>query len=314
LLIESTGISEPVPVAQTFTFVDEQGQGLSELARIDTMVTVVDASSFLREYAEATALSERGQSLGPEDERTIADLLIEQVEFADVIVINKLDRVSVDERSRVERALRALNPGATLIPATHAEVPIEQIVGTGAFDYERASNSAAWIRELEGVHTPETEEYGISSFSYSEVRPFDAHRLWDLLHDPELWPGPGGLMRGRAMLRSKGLFWVAQAPHLVYQWSQAGGISSVEPAGNWWAAVPRERWPEGQEPDRRPDWHPRFGDRCQQLVFIGLDLDEAMIRARLDACLLGDELLAGPSSEWAQRPNPFPQPASRAAD
>ena len=229
LLIESTGISEPVPVAQTFTFGDEQGQSLAALARLDTMVTVVDASSFLREYAEAASLAERDAALDDDDRRTVADLLVDQVEFADVIVVNKLDLVSAAERERVEAALRALNPGARLLPTVKGAAPLDAILDTGAFD-------------------------------------------------------------------------------LVYQFSQAGGISSIEPAGNWWAAVPRERWPEDADYDRRPDWDPRFGDRRQQLVFIGLELDEARIRARLDACLLDEQLLAGPSSVWTSRPNPLPLP------
>ncbi|KIG17518.1 putative metal chaperone, involved in Zn homeostasis, GTPase of COG0523 family protein [Enhygromyxa salina] len=312
LLIESTGISEPVPVAQTFTFVDEQGKSLAEVARLDTMVTVVDASSFLREYAEAASLAERDAALNDDDQRTVADLLVDQVEFADVILVNKLDLISPTERDRVEAALRALNPGARLIPTIKGAAPLDAILDTGSFDYERAASSAAWFRELEGTHTPETEAYGISSFCYREVRPFDAQRLWALFHDSELWPelrpGEPGLARGQAILRSKGLLWVAEAPHRVYQWSQAGGISNIEVAGNWWAAAPRERWPEGADFDRRPDWHPRFGDRCQQLVFIGLELDETLIRSRLDACLLDEELLAGPSSAWTSRPNPLPQP------
>jgi G3E family GTPase len=311
LLIESTGISEPVPVAQTFTFVDEQGQSLAELARLDTMVTVVDASSFLREYAEAASLAERDAALDDEDQRTVADLLVEQVEFADVIIVNKLDLVSADQRARVEAALRALNPGARLVPAVAGAAPLDAILDTGAFDYDRAASSAAWMRELEGTHTPETEAYGISSFCYRETRPFDAERLWACLNDSELWPDPLSiqpLARGQAILRSKGLLWVAEAPQLVYEWSQAGGISSIHPAGSWWAAVPRERWPDGADFDRNPDWDPRFGDRCQQLVFIGLELDEAKIRARLDACLLDEALLAGPSSAWTSRPNPLPLP------
>ena len=241
LLIESTGISEPIPVAQTFTFEDEHGVSLSQVSRLDTMVTVVDGANFLREYNAADALQDRGESLGPEDERTVTDLLIDQVEFADVIVLNKIDLVSEEEALSVKAVLKALNPGAKILLAEHSQVPLESVLNTGLFDYDKAESSAGWIREMQGEHTPETEEYGISSFTYQTSDPFDAEKLWAFLHDDENWKG---------VLRSKGFFWIAADHRVAYEWAQAGGVSNVNPAGMWWAAVPREHWqqPEGNAP------------------------------------------------------------------
>ncbi|MXW65984.1 MAG: GTP-binding protein [Gemmatimonadales bacterium] len=300
LLIESTGISEPIPVAQTFTFEDEDGVSLGDISRLDTMVTVVDAASFLKDYNAAEALQDRGESLGEEDERTVTDLLIDQVEFADVIVLNKLDLVAEDHAREVEAILRALNPGAEIHRATHGQVPLERVLDTGLFDYDKAESSAGWIRELEGDHTPETEEYGISNFTYRTSAPFDAEKLWAFLNDDENWHG---------VLRSKGFFWVAADHKVVYEWEQAGGVSSVHPMGMWWAAMPREYWdhPDGERPDQQPSWHPRFGDRKQALVFIGQRMDQAALRARLDACLLDEALAAADNSAWEGRPNPFPE-------
>jgi G3E family GTPase len=263
------------------------------------MVTVVDASSFLREYNASEALSKRGESLGEDDHRTVTDLLIEQVEFANVIVLNKLDLVTESQANEVEAVLRALNPGAEVVRATHGEVPLDRVLDTGRFDYDEAASSAGWIREMQGEHVPETEEYGISSFTYLTPHPFDGDKLAAFLHDEANWKG---------VLRSKGFFWVAANHGVAYEWAQAGGVGGVKPAGLWWAAVPRERWEQedGERPDQHPDWHPRFGDRAQQLVFIGQHLDEPALRARLDACLLGAELAAGDSSAWAALPNPFP--------
>lgn len=300
LLIESTGISEPIPVAQTFTFEDEDGVSLGHVSRLDTMVTVVDAASFLRDYNAAEALEDRGESLGEDDHRTVTDLLIDQIEFANVIVLNKLDLVTDAHAQEVQAIVMALNPGAKILSATRAQVQLDGVLDTGLFDYDEAASSAGWIRELQGEHLPETEAYGISSFNYRTSRPFDAEKLWAFLHDSESW---------RGVLRSKGFFWVAADHCIAYEWAQAGGVSSVNPMGMWWAAVPRERWAheDGERPDQGPDWHPRFGDRAQQLVFIGQGIDEATVRARLDACLLDEGLASADSHAWSALHNPFPQ-------
>lgn len=299
LLIESTGISEPIPVAQTFTFEDEDGVSLSDISRLDTMVTVVDAAHFLRDYQAAEALQDRGESLGEDDHRTVTHLLIDQIEFADVIIVNKLDLVTDDQAREVQSIIGALNPGAQVLTSIRSQVPLDRVLNTGLFDYDRAESSAGWIRELRGEHTPETEEYGISSFTYRTAQPFDANKIWDLLNDESQW---------RGMLRSKGFFWVAAAHHVVYEWAQAGGVSDITPIGRWWASIPREYWhhPEGDRPDEQPSWHPRFGDRAQQLVFIGRELDEALLRARLDACLLDEETAKADSHRWMSLPNPLP--------
>ena len=299
LLIESTGISEPIPVAQTFTFEDEYGVSLGKISRLDTMVTVVDAATFLQDYNAAEELRDRGESLGDEDERTVTDLLVDQVEFANLIVINKLDLVSSEDALEVEAVLRALNPGAKIHRTTHGQIPLHFVLDTGMFDYEKAESSAGWIQELQGEHTPETEEYGISSFTYRSSAPFDAEKLWAFLNDEVNW---------RGVLRSKGFFWVAADHRIAYEWAQAGGINNVNAAGMWWAALPREHWdqPDGERPDQQPEWHPRYGDRHQALVFIGQHMDETALRARIDACLLDDALALRDSKDWVELPNPFP--------
>ena len=299
LLIESTGISEPVPVAQTFTFEDEDGVSLGQVARLDTMVTVVDAAHFLKDYKAAEALQARGESLGEDDQRTVTNLLIDQIEFANVIVLNKADLATEAAGAEVQAVIRALNPGAKLLMTTRAQVPLDEVLDTGMFDFDEASQSAGWIRELQGEHTPETEEYGISSFTYHTAHPFDAEKLSAFLHDASNFDG---------VLRSKGFFWVAAEHWVAYEWGQAGGVGDVKPTGMWWAAMPRDRWehPEGQRPDQLPSWDQRFGDRAQKLVFIGQNVDEADLRARLDACLLDEELAGAGHERWAELSNPFP--------
>ena len=308
LLIESTGISEPIPVAQTFTFEDEEGVSLSQVSRLDTMVTVVDAANFLHDYNQAQALQERGESLGEHDQPTVTDLLIDQIEFADVIVLNKLDLVNDQQALEVEAIIHALNPGAEIIPTTQSKVPLERVLNTQLFDYEKAEASAGWIRELQGEHTPETEEYGISNFTYKTSQPFDADRLDAFFTDKDNWKG---------ILRSKGFFWVAAGHRIAYEWAQAGGVNSVKPVGFWWSSMPSDKWdiPDGERPDQQPDWHEVFGDRKQMLVFIGQEMDEEKIRARLDACLLDEESANGGIESWNQFDNPFPplEPAAEAS-
>lgn len=217
-----------------------------------------------------------------------------------MIVLNKLDLVTDEKAGEVEAVLRALNPGARILRATRGRVPLHSVLDTGLFDYEKAESSAGWIRELEGEHTPETEEYGISSFTYRTPQPFDAEKLWTFLNDEQNW---------RGVLRSKGFFWVAADHRVAYEWAQAGGVSAVNAIGMCWAAMPRDAWDheEGDRPDQREDWDPRYGDRHQALVFIGQQMDEPALRARLDACLLDAELAQANSREWAELANPFPR-------
>jgi G3E family GTPase len=297
LLIESTGISEPLPVAETFTFADEEGRSLGDLAQLDTMVTIVDALNFAREYVAAEGLVERGMGLGDEDDRTISDLLIEQVEFADVIVINKTDLVSQQERDRLEAILRTLNPEAEVLHASFSKVPLDRILNTGRFNLERAQQAPGWLREARGEHLPETEEYGISSFVYEARRPFHPQRFFEVLQAIN-WSG---------ILRSKGFFWLASRHDVIGTWSQAGGASRIEPTGIWWHATPQDDWPES--PEERAailaDWHPQWGDRMQQLVFIGIGMDQATITAALDTCLLDDEEISEGPDAWIEYPDPF---------
>ncbi|MBK9372014.1 MAG: GTP-binding protein [Deltaproteobacteria bacterium] len=296
LIVESTGISEPLPVAQTFTFVDEAGQSLSELARLDTMVTVVDAKNFLADYGTQDELLDRGLALGEDDERSVVNLLVEQVELADVLVLNKTDLVTEEELGRLSGILRALNPDARQVHVTRGQVPLDAVVNTGLFDMDKASASPGWAKELAGEHIPESEQYGIRSFVYNARRPFHPQRIHDYFHDD--WPG---------VIRSKGYFYLATRTHLAAVWSQAGATCAFEPAGRFWASIPREEWPtdEAERPDLQPEWVEPWGDRRQQLVLIGIQMDEAALRAGLDACLLTDaELDAGPES-WAEYEDPF---------
>ncbi len=298
LLIESSGISEPLPVAETFTFEDETGRSLSDLARLDTMVTVVDASSFLEYMASIERLKDRGMEVGESDVRSIAELLIDQVEFADVIVLNKIDAVTPEERLTIETALRRLNPRADLLPATYSEVPLDKVLGTGQFDFDVAAENPGWLVEMRGEHTPETEEYGVGSFVYRARRPFHPERLYDFFR--QKWTGT---------LRSKGVFWVASLPQAMMLWSQAGKFRNWQQVGYWWADVPRERWPD--DPFLRAEaervWHDQTGDRRQEVVFIGIEMNEKRICAQLDHCLMTDsELLAGPAA-WDA--DPFAAPA-----
>lgn len=299
LVIESTGIAEPLPVAETFTFADENGVSLSDLARLDTLVTVVDAVNFLKDFDEAKSLQEAGESLGEDDERSVADLLIDQIEFCDKLLISKTDLVSPDHLQRVETILRSLNPRAEIIPMVKGNVPLDKVLGTNSFDFEQAATAPGWLKEMRGEHTPETEEYGISSFSYRAHRPFHPQKFYDFLHQD--WP------TGK-LIRSKGYFWLASRPQFAGQWSQAGGIAHHGFAGMFWKAVPQERWPEDEESIAyiKEKWVEPFGDMRQELVFIGQGLDEADVRRQLDECLLNeDELVAG-QEYWKTLPDPFP--------
>ena len=298
LVIESTGIAEPMPVAETFTFTDEEGQSLGDLARLDTMVTMVDAGAFMGEWEEATELKARGLAAGDEDERTIVDLLVDQVEFANVIIINKVDRSTPEALGHLEGLLQQLNPDAHILRCSQGRVPLTSVLNTGLFDLERASRAPGWMAVLRGDESPETEEYGISNFVYRARRPFHPQRIWDFLHGQ--WPG---------VLRSKGFLWVASRPSIVVEWSQAGGACQYEPAGLWWADIPESDWPDDDPEaiaEMRKDWHPETGDRRQELVVIGQGLDESWYRTHLDGCLMTDEEMARGAAAW-QDADPFPE-------
>lgn len=295
LLIESTGIAEPLPVAETFTFEDDSGRSLSSLARLDTMVTVVDAFNFLNDYYSEDALTDRGQSLGEDDHRNVVDLLIEQVEFCDVLVISKPDLVSAEQLEKLKGILSGLNPRARQVVAEQGQVPLEVILDTGLFDFDAAADAPGWLQELRGEHVPETEQYGIGSFIYRARRPFHPQRFWELMH--ETWPG---------VVRSKGWFWLATRPDMAGQWSQAGAVCRHEQAGYWWAAMDPAEWPEEERDDIRQHWQEEVGDRRQELVLIGIGMDEAALRGRFDACLLTDQEWAMGERGWQDFADPFP--------
>jgi G3E family GTPase len=299
LVVESTGISEPLPVAETFTFADENGVSLSDVATLDTMVTVVDAVNFLNDYDDAKYLQDTGESLGEDDERSVTDLLIEQVEFADVILVSKVDLVETSEIQRLSAILRTLNTEAKIIPITKGQVEIDEVLDTRLFSFEKAEQAAGWLKEMRGDHIPETEEYGIGSFAYQARRPFHPEKFHDFLHTTE---------RFGKLIRSKGYFWLASRPQFAGQWSQAGGIAHYGFAGMFWMAVPRENWPT--DPDSLEAinqlWVEPFGDMRQELVFIGQDLDQAGMTQALNACLLSEEEMLEGKAMWMSLPDPFP--------
>ena len=298
LLIESSGISEPLPVAATFDFRDEAGRGLSDVARLDTMVTVVDAANLLKDYGSQDFLAQRGETAGDGDTRTLVELLVEQIEFADIVILNKAGAASPADLRAARQIIGGLNAAARVIETDYGRVALADILGTGRFDFEKASEHPLWFKELHGFndHVPETEEYGIRSFVYRARKPFQPARFKAFLD--ESWPG---------VIRAKGFFWLATRPHHVGEMSQAGALVRSGRLGLWWASVPQRHWPEDKAAleaiARSSD--PVWGDRRQELVFIGADpMDEADIRRRLDACLVEDE--AFEPARWANLPDPFP--------
>ena len=299
LVIESTGISEPLPVAETFTFSDENGISLSDVANLDTMVTIVDAVNFLKDYEEAKYLQDVGQSLGEDDERCVADLLVDQVEFADLILISKTDLVSSSDLKQLNAILKTLNTHAKLIPITHGQVNIDEVFNTGLFNFERAQQAPGWLKEMRGEHVPETEEYGISSFVYEARRPFYPEKLHKLLHNTEKF--------GK-LIRSKGFFWLATRPQFAGQWSQAGGIARYGYAGLFWKAVPKKDWPDDEESlaSIKKLWVEPFGDMRQELVFIGQGLDQKAMTKELDECILSEEDVLRGKNYWMTLNDPFP--------
>ena len=298
LLIESTGIAEPLPVAATFDFRDAAGESLSDVARLDTMVTVVDAVNLSADFSSHDFLADRGETLGQEDGRTLVNLLTDQIEFANVVILNKITDAGPARSEIARKIIRALNPAARLIETDQSRVDTAAIFDTGLFDFERAQEHPLWAKELYGFasHTPETEEYGITSFVYRARKPFDPMRLHAVLNGD--LPG---------VIRAKGHFWLASRPEWVAEFSLAGSMSTVAPLGRWWASVPRDRWPRDPESLQQvmEKWTDLWGDRRQELVFIGAGLDQDGIRADLDAALVPEADFT--PDAWRDLPDPFPR-------
>lgn len=299
LLIESTGISEPLPVAETFTFEDENGISLSQIAQLDTLVTVVDAAEFQVDFGSVDTLRDQEIGLNSDDDRNIADLLVSQVEFANVIVLNKTDLVTEQKLGQLEAVLRHLNPSARLIRSERGVVPLKQVLDTGLFDFDKASAAPGWLQELRGEHIPESEEYGISSFVYRARRPFHPGRLFELMQSSEM----------ETVVRSKGYLWLATRDQYAGMWSQAGACCELDVGGEWWCRTPQDDWPDDPElrADIKANWSPETGDQRQELVFIGVNLDQPAVIAGLDSCLLTDEEYAGGPELWAEFEDPFPE-------
>ena len=304
LLVESTGISEPMPVAETFTFADEAGQSLSDLAQLDTMVTVVDAANFQRDFQSSDDLVERKMGLSDEDERNVVDLLTDQVEFANVILLNKCDQIEENDKRTLLGVLRNLNPKARIIETVRGQIDPAQIMGTGLFSLDEAGAQPGWLEVPRGQEQPETDEYGISSFVYRARRPFHAARLWTRLDLDE------GILAG--VIRSKGFLWIASRHDYAYSWSQAGVSVQLNPAGYWWSAAPEEEWPEDTPEnaellaDIQAEFEGPHGDRRQEIVFIGIDMDRPVIESLLEDCLLTDEEMEQGPTAWEKYEDPLP--------
>ena len=299
LLIESTGISEPLPVAATFDFRDEFGESLSDVARLDTMVTVVDAVNLLNDFSSHDFLRDRGEVMGEEDERSLVHLLTDQMEFADVVILNKVSDSSPAQVDAARKIIRSLNADAEIIETNQSEVAAEKILNTGLFDIDKAHEHPMWAKELYGFsdHVPETEEYGVSSYVYRERQPFIPEKILAALNGD--LPG---------VIRAKGHFWISTRPDWVAEFSLAGALSSVKPMGTWWASVARENWPDHKGVDAyvQAHWQEPWGDRRQELVFIGAGIDWNALKAKLDACLVPISMASSLSALPLDMPDPFP--------
>jgi G3E family GTPase len=297
LVIESTGISEPLPVAETFTFEDEEGKILSDFANLDTMVTVVDAVNFLEHFNSTDSLLEVGQALGEDDERNLVNLLTDQVEFCDVLILNKTDAVGEKELQQLRAILKALNPEAEVIETQYSKVPLTKILNTGKFDFEKASQSALWLKEARGEHVSEIENYNIKSLVFRSNRPFHPERFAQWCEKD--WPG---------LVRAKGFFWLATRWESIGELSQAGQLLNLSPAGSWWGEISKDEWPEEVlEQAECEGWSEPYVDRRQEMVLIGVGLNEVEMRTALEFCLLTeDEMTAGPLI-WKHLPDPFPE-------
>ncbi|WP_243290371.1 GTP-binding protein [Bacillus sp. FJAT-47783] len=295
IVIESTGISEPIPVAQTFTYIDEQlNIQLPSMCRLDTMVTVVDANRFWHDFSSGETLLDRKQATDEQDTREVVDLLIDQIEFANVILLNKIDLVDKESVLELKAVIQKLNPDARIIESSYGQVKLDEIINTRLFDFETASQSAGWMKELNEEHTPETEEYGISSFVYRSKRPFHPERWLTWL---ENWPVD--------VVRAKGFFWLATRNDMAGLLSQAGPSISIEAAGEWVAVYPEEEKNEilEEEPVLIEKWDETYGDRMTEIVMIGIDMDKGAVEHSLDKCLLTDEEMG---SDWSLFKDPLP--------
>jgi len=300
LLIESTGISEPMPVAETFTFEGEDGQCLSTVAKLDTMVTVVDAGSFLKDFGTCDDLIDRKMGLNDDDKRNVVDLLVDQVEFANVIIINKTDLVSEPELEQLKVLLSKLNGNAKLVTAREGQVDLSSVLGTGLFELGEAEEHPDWLVVPRGQEETETEEYGIASFVYRARRPFHPERFSQMMDLDEGWLA--------GVLRSKGLVWFATKNDFAFDWSQAGVSVRLDPAGYWWVSAPEEQWPDDNNEIEaiREEFAGEYGDRRQLLVFIGIEMDQANICQLLDSCLLTDDEYAQGPEAWTFYNDPYP--------
>jgi len=303
-VIEADAADEPLGIAESFAFEDAHGGQAPRVAHLDTLVTVVDAGRFLQDFHDADFLSARGLAAHEDDDRTVVDVLIEQIEVCDVIVINKIDLVDAGQLGRLHVVLRALNPRADVVDASHGQVPAARVLGTGRFDIDATPNAAGWQAALQGDAVPDAA--GVGTLVYRRRRPFHPQRFADLIHTE--WMREHG-----DVLRSKGLFWLATRMDIAGDWSQAGGVCRPGAAGAWWAAIDAEEWPEeglaraAIEADLLEDGLPApHGDRRQELVLIGADLDVPALEKQLDACLLSDEEMAAGPEAWAAYPDPFP--------
>lgn len=296
LLIESTGISEPLPVAATFAFRDENGKSLSDVASLDTMVTVVNAETLLKDYSSDMFLKDIGESLGEDDERSLVNLLVDQIEFANVIIVNKASLIDNDQLQQVISVIKGLNPTAKLHITDYAQVELKEILNTGLFDYDEASRSPLWVKELNGEHVPETEAYGISSFVYKARKPFHPKRFYEFLESD--WG---------SVIRAKGYFWLATRNDWVGQIAQAGMAVQHEAIGMWWASCPAEELDEEALIEMQKDWDPRWGDRRQEMVFIGIGLDKENLISKLNDCLLTDAEMNRGVDAWLKFEDPFPR-------
>ncbi|MGC0940574.1 zinc metallochaperone GTPase ZigA [Pantoea agglomerans] len=297
LVIESTGISEPLPVAETFTFEDEGGESLSAYARLDSMITVVDGFNFLRDYRSADDLQSRGESLGAQDERSVVDLLVDQIEFCDLLVLNKTDLLSPAQLHQLKSMLQALNPHALIVNSEFGQVPLDCLLNTGRFDFDRAAQAPGWLQTLRGEHLPESEEYGIRNFVYRARRPFHPQRFWHAVNH-----------QLDNVIRSKGYFWLASRPEYAAMWSQAGAVARQGYAGRWWVSVPRTEWPQDADSLNfiAEQWQGGTGDARQELVFIGIEMDEKSVRAALDHALLTPQEMAAGPEQWITLADPVP--------